>query len=656
MKQNKLNKTSGVELSAKNVNTENQQVNAQTMFSDKHVENLLVKETSEKEPETIMKLNLEPEQKEIQLSDAGSEAPTMDIDVSYIDYSGLTKYELIQKFKQLLSECEITYLKNDVENIKINFLKKHKAENEERRKKFIEDGGVIEEYTAKDDPLEEEFKQLYKDYRERRSELGKFLEEQKIQNLKLKYEIIESIKELINKPESLQHTFEEFHLLQNKWKQVGFVPQKEVKQLYDSFEFTVQNFYDWVKLNNEARDMDLCRNLDAKIELCEKVESLLLETNIRKAFGELQVLHERWREIGPVLPDKKEEIWIRFHEATSKIHKIHQEYYLKKKEELEGNLNAKTILCEKAEEIASKIYTHHKEWEKTTKDFIELQQVWKTIGRVPKTENNAIFKRFKDANERFFSAKKEYYRLINEDENNNLQLKTDLCLKAESIKDSSDWKKTTNDFINLQKEWKKIGQVPRRISQEIWNRFKVACNDFFERRAAHFSTINDLLEENFMKKEQLLESIEKYQFTENSDEDLKNLKQFQKEWVEIGHVPENKKINLNNHYRQAINKSFDSLKVDDKKKENIKFKIHIENILKQQNAHDRLKMEREKLIKKLNQIEAELKVLENNIGFFSKSNNSDILLKDFSSKIETAKKEAAIIKEHVKYLDSIKKD
>jgi len=454
----------------------------------------------------------------------------------------------------------------------------------------------------------------------------------------------------------LQHTIEDFHNLQDKWRTIGIVPQNEMKTLYDSYHFTVQEFYNWLKLNKEAREIDFRRNLDSKIELCEKVESLIIEKDVRKAFNELQILHERWREIGPVSPDKKDEIWQRLHEATTQIHKNHQEYYLKKKEEYEGNLNAKTILCEKAEEISSKVYNRYKEWENGTNDFIELQQVWKTIGMVPKSENTKIFKRFKDASDSFFAAKKEFYKLIMEEENNNLQIKTDICLKAESLKDSNDWKRTTNEFIQLQKEWRRIGPVSRKFSDKIWNRFRVACNEFFENKNKHFSTIDGLLNENLKKKEQLIENINNYTYTENCEEDLNNLKQFQKEWVEIGLVPENKRSIIQEKYKKTINNAFNSLKVDDKKKENIKFKMRIENIMQQQDSHDKLYFERETLTKKLNQIETELKTLENNIGFFSKSKKSESLLKDFTLKIEDGKKESSIIKEHIKYLDNIIKN
>lgn len=656
MEQNELNQNSTDNFSTENTSLE---PNAE----GKSLENNQEGKTSKNVINSIFNLQIENEVKIDSISSENliNESDSYKIqnieeEESFNDYSSLTKLELIQKFKLILSEGQITYLKNEIENIKINFYKKHKAENEELRKKFIDEGGDLEKYTQEPDKVEEEFKQLYKDYRERRNELTKTIEEQKASNLKIKQEIIVSIKELINKPELLQHTIEDFHILQDKWRKTGIVQQKEMKALYDSYHFTVQEFYDWLKLNKEAREIDLRRNLESKIELCEKVESLIIEKDIRKSFGELQILHERWREIGPVSPDKKDEIWQRFHEATTKIHKNHQEYFIKKKEEYEGNLNAKTILCEKAEELSSKIYKRFKEWENATNDFIELQQVWKTIGMVPKAENSKIFKRFKSASDSFFDAKKEFYKIVMEEENNNLQIKTDICIKAESLKESTDWKKTTNELIQLQKEWKKIGPVSRKISDKIWNRFRAACNEFFENKNKHFSTIDGLLDENLKKKEKLIETINSYTYTDNSETDLNNLKQFQKEWVEIGHVPEDKKNIIQDKYRKAINNAFNSLKVDDKKKENIKFKMRIENIMQQQDSRDKLYFERETLNKKLHQIEAELKTLENNIGFFSKSKNSESLLKDFTTKIEESKKESSIIKEQIKYLDNIVKN
>jgi len=389
--------------------------------------------------------------------------------------------------------------------------------------------------------------------------------------------------------------------------------------------------------------------------LCEKAESLILEKEIKKAFSELQILHERWREIGPVTPDKKDEIWQRFHNATTQIHKNHQDFFLKRKEEHEGNLKAKTLLCEKAEEISSKVYKRFKDWEKATNDYIELQKVWKTIGMVPKAENNKIFKRFKDASDSFFASKKEFYKLIIEEENNNLQLKTDICIKAESIKDSNDWKKTTNELINLQKEWKKIGPVSRKDSDKVWTRFRAACNTFFENKEKHFNSIDGMLDDNLKKKEELIEKIKSFKYSDNSEEDLNYIKQIQKDWLEIGHIPENKKIETQDKFKLAINEAFNSLKIDDKKKENIKFKIKIDGILLKQSAKDILQNERDQLLKKLHQTEADIKTLENNIGFFSKSKNSENFLKEFNTKIESGKKESTALREQIKYLDNLLK-
>lgn len=575
--------------------------------------------------------------------------------ISVIDYSSLTRNELVNKFKQLLSESEIENLKNEVENIRINFYKKHKAGNEEKRKKFIEAGGNIEEYQISSDPLEEEFNDLYKGYREQRNEITKTIEEQKKSNLAVKEEIIESIKELINKPESLQNTFAEFNMLQEKWRNHGLVPQSEMRRLYEAFNFSVQSFYDWVKLNNEARDLDFKRNLEAKIELCERAETLIFESDVRKAFGELQILHERWGETGPVVPEKRKEIWERFHDATVKIHKNHQEFFIKKKEEYEGNLQAKTLLCEKAEETASKVYTRFRDWEKATNDFIELQQVWKTIGMVPKSENAGIFRRFRVANDRFFEAKKEYMKTVSEGENNNLQRKTDLCIRAESLKESTDWKKTADEIMWLQKEWKRIGPVPRKVSDKIWTRFRTACNEFFERKTKHFDSLEGLLEDNVKIKMQIIEKLQNFESTGDNKNDLLTLKKLQKEWIEIGHIPPDKRKELQELFRKSVNHVFDILNLDDKKRESTRFRMYVDDLLEKPDSGEVIIRERESLSKKLRQVEADLKVLENNIGFFSKSNKTEALLKDFVIKIEAGKKEAEIIKEQIRYLDSVKK-
>ena len=375
------------------------------------------------EVEPIFQAQIE-EEPIIENENPSEEDDISDVIMKYpvIDYSSLNKQELIDKLKELLTQANIAQIKNEVEQIKTHFYKKLKQENDELKKKFLEEGGKNEDFQAKEDSLEPVFKEIYNAYRDKRQELIQEIEKQKLENYQKKLDIIKKIEELTTKPESLKSTMDEFHELNRQWKEIGVVPQQYVKDIYNKYNLARDNFYNWLKLNKEARDYDLKRNLEAKIELCEKAEQLILEDDVIKALGQLQILHERWREIGPVYPDKKEEIWERFKEATHKIHKNHQEFFNKRREEEENNLKAKTILCEIAEEIAEKTYTRYKDWEESTKQMIDLQQRWKTIGMVPKAHNASIYKRFRTALDQFFAAKKEFYTVKNEEENKNLQL------------------------------------------------------------------------------------------------------------------------------------------------------------------------------------------------------------------------------------------
>ncbi len=626
--------------------------NDQTNMNDKEMNDDVMNVASETEP--VFQAQLEEEI--VEEIPAGEPEDISDVIMQYpvIDYASLSREELIEKFKQLLGQGNITDKKNEFEQIRTHFYRKMKQEIDEKKKQLLKEGNEVA-IENEPDKLEPVFKELYEAYKEKRSEIIAEIEKQKQENYKKKLEIIEKINELTTRPESLKTTMDEFRDLNEQWKSIGVVPQHLVKDLYNKYNLARDNFYNWLNLNKEARDYDLKKNLEAKIELCEKAEQLILEQDVVKALGQLQILHERWREIGPVYPDKKEEIWQRFKEATHKIHKNHQEFFQRKREEEENNLKAKTILCEIAEEIAGRVYTRYKEWEEATKQMIDLQQRWRTIGMVPRSENAAIYKRFRAALDQFFDAKKEYYAQKAEEENRNLQLKTDLCIRAEAIKDSTDWKRTTTELINLQKEWKKIGPVPKKDSDAIWKRFRAACNEFFERKANHFNSIENLLHENLSKKEELLSQLEQFEFTDNPEEDLAKLKHLQKQWFDIGPVADNLQEEIQQRYKQAVQKIYNNIKIDEKKRSLLGFKLKIESLLNTPNYQEKIKFERNQLAKQLHKIENDLKVLENNIGFFSKSKNAEDLIKEFARKIEEGRKQADALKEQIQYIDNLMK-
>ncbi|MDP4187898.1 MAG: DUF349 domain-containing protein [Bacteroidota bacterium] len=569
------------------------------------------------------------------------------------DYSGYSEEELVKILSNLVSTKNVEEIRKDVESIKVHFYKKHKAKIEQKRKEFVEGGGQLEDFKVEDDPSELAIKEIFKKYKELKSEFNKKLEEEKQTNLATKYKIIDDIKELINRKESINQTFQEFRELQKKWHNIGLVPQQNMNNLWESYHHTVEMFYDFIKINKELRDLDFRKNIEAKIGICEKVEELLLEPSVVKAFNQLQKFHEQWREIGPVAPEMREAIWERLKEATAKINKRHQEYFEELKESQKKNLESKTVLCEKIEEINNLEINNHVVWDEKTKEIIEIQKLWKTIGFAPKKENNKIYLRFRNACDIFFSRKRDFYAKNKEVQTNNLQLKTDLCIQAEALQNSTEWKKTTEDLINLQKRWKEIGPVPRKYSDTIWKRFRAACDIFFKNKAEYFSGVDSKYEENKQKKLDLISRIGNYQLSEKVEENFDKLKEFQREWSEIGYVALRDKEEIQTKYRESINKLFDSLKIDESKKNLLKFKNKIDNLSAQHQNNHKLNQERDKFMNRLSQLQNDIVTLENNIGFFAKTKNAESMINEVNQKIENSKKEIKMLKEKIKMIDNL---
>lgn len=569
------------------------------------------------------------------------------------DYTVISREELVDRLKYLIEHRAIQKIRNEVESIKLNFYKKHKAEFERKRKEWVDAGGDIEQFEAPVDPMEPQIKELLRQYRDKKSAYNRDLENHKQTNLEKKQGLIEEIKELVNRNESVNQTFQDFKELQQRWREIGPVPQANLNDLWETYHHHVQNFYDYVKINNELKDLDLKRNLEEKILLCEKAEELLLEPSIVVAFNKLQKLHNSWREIGPVPNENRTEIWERFKEVTTAINKRHQEHFEGLREEQKANYEAKKALCESAEELASRVISSAKEWNKSSKEMIELQKVWKTIGFAPKKDNNKIYDRFRAACDTFFNSKREYYHDAREDQQNNLQLKVDLCVQAEALKESTEWKKATEELISLQKRWKEIGPLPRKHSDEVWKRFRAACDYFFERKSKHFATVDSKYEDNLKAKEELIAEIVAFKGSENVEASLKVLKDFQRRWAEIGFVPLKKKDELQKQYREALNKHFEDLKIDNSKKNILKFKTKIDTIHGNPRMENKIRFERDKLFNQLKQLENDIVLWENNIGFFAKSKNAEQLIKDVERKIEKARADLKLIEEKIRMIDSM---
>jgi hypothetical protein len=595
----------------------------------------------------------ETEEEDLLISESPDEEEERSLPPSQIDYSILSKAQLIKEFEFLLESRHVNAIRNEVENLKVNFYKRHKMEMEKKRKKFYDEGGAVDAFQPEEDELELRFKELYKEYRRLKAVHNRELEDQRMDHLKQKQQILEELKDLVNRKEDVNKTFQEFRELQKKWHATGMVPQQSVKDLWENYHLYVEQFYDHIKINKELRDLDLKKNLEAKISLCEKAEELLLDPSIINAFRVLQRYHDQWREVGPVPHDQKEAIWERFKEITHQINKKHQEHYDNLRDTQRKNLEAKTLLCEKAELIGSSEIKSVQDLDKLTREMLDLQRMWKSIGFAPKKDNNKIYQRFRAACDVFFTKKREYNAVNKEAMGENLQKKLDLCLQAESLQTSTDWKRTTDELISLQKKWKEIGPVPRKYYDSLWKRFRQACDNFFNKKSEYFSTIDTKYEENLKKKLDLIERIGKFDGSGDVNAALNKLKDFQREWSEIGFVPIKDKEETQKKYRMALDKHFENLKLDDQRKNLLRFKYKLEGLSTKPNVSNKISFEREKYVTKLKQLESDIVLWENNIGFFAKSKNADAMVKEFQQKIEQGKAQIKLLEEKINLIDDM---
>ena len=574
-------------------------------------------------------------------------------DIAPSGFHSMEKDELLKVLEELVDSKPVQGIRNDVEAIKVCFYKRHKADIEQKRKRFMQEGGDAEAFEPGEDPAEVRFKEIYRRYRHSKAALNRSMEQSRQSNLEEKLRVIDDLKELVSSNEDINLTFPEFRKLQKRWHEIGMVPQQNLKDLWDTYHHHVETFYDHIKINKELRDLDLKKNLEIKIELCEKAEELLLESNIISAFRQLQKYHDQWRETGPVPRDQKDVIWERFREITHQINKKHQEHFDNLKEAQKKNLETKTSLCEQAEAIYEIQFENFQQVEKLTREMISLQRTWKTIGFAPKKDNTKIYQRFRNVCDRFFSRKREFNAQNKEYLSENLQKKLDLCVQAETLKESTDWKRTSDELITLQKRWKEIGPVPRKHYDSIWKRFRAACDHFFDRKSEFFSNMDSRYEDNLKKKLEMIEKIENFRFGGNLDENLNTLKEYQREWVSIGFVPIREKEQIQKRYRAALDKHFEGLKMDENKKSLMKYRHKLEGVKEKPNSMNKLRFEREKFLNRFKQLESDITLWENNIGFFAKSRSADATIREFREKIESGKKQMELLEEKIRLIDEL---
>ena len=566
-----------------------------------------------------------------------------------VNYSEKNLAELVKLFEELVQNEERMKMSKEAESIKAAFykrLQKEKADaglvSSEAVESLEDIEDVADEVAASsevsDNPfaeIERGFKEIYNTYRKERAEYNRQLEKERENNLALKEAVIADLKALLEKQEDVNATFPEFREIQNRWRAIGPVPAQSYRNVNETYQLYVEQFYDMVKINRELRDLDFKKNLEAKEEFCALAEKLADNPNVIEAFRELQKLHEQWKEFGPVAKEFRDQIWDRFKAATAVINKKYQAFFEGQKEQQAENLAKKTVLCEKVEEIADREVSDSNQWNAFSKEIEDIQKEWRTIGFASRKENQKIYDRFRAACDKFYARKRDFYNDYKDSINQNLEKKISLCEAAEALKSSTEWKKATDQFIALQKQWKEIGAVPRKKSEQLCKRFRAACDEFFAERDKNAKPENDFYG-NLKAKQRLVEEIKAYVLTGDDVADSEAMKAFQARWQEIGFVPFKEKDNISQAYKTAIQEKFPSKD---------------RNARRGRASRPQLS-EKDRLIQKYNQLEQDVVTYENNIGFFSMSKNSEPLIKQMQERIDAAKAELKSLADQIRTLDA----
>ena len=564
-----------------------------------------------------------------------------------------TKKEILARLKEIGANKEFSN-KEEIDHLKTSFYKIHIAEREARLKEYLNDGGDPEKYQIVSDEDENIFKAEMAVIRENRTKIFQQQEAEKQENLEKKLEIINKIKAMATSPEQANKSYAEFKELQQQWKEIKAVPANKASELWRSYQLYVEQFYDLLKLNIEAREYDFKKNLELKTKLCESAEKLAEEQDVISAFHQLQELHQQYREIGPVAKDLRESIWTRFKAASTVINKRHQQHFESLRAKEEDNLARKTELCEKAEAIAKEENKGASDWEKHTKEIIALQAEWKTIGFAPQKMNVKISERFRGTCDDFFGRKAAFFKELKESFAANVEKKKALIEKARSMSDSTDWKSTGDKFIALQKEWKTIGSVPKKIGDQLWNDFLEACNKFFAARNAANAGVHNEERANLEKKRSIIAKLRDFT-TEGVENVQEKIQQLVEEYNAVGHVPYKEKDNVYNEYHAVLDKLYKELNISSTRRKLDNFKTNLKNVAKR--GEDALDNERGRLMRRYDQLRQEIQTYENNLGFLtasSKKGNS--LVDEMNRKVQKLKDDMELVKQKIKAIDAEQAD
>lgn len=590
---------------------------------------------------------LENTNEEVVSEELTSETPTPSK-----DYSALTIDELMTEVNELIKSEDVFSNAKTIDIIKSVFYKKVNAEKEQKKAEFLADEGVEEEFSYTH-PSEKEFKTLFNSFRKKKHDLREKIESDYIKNHKIKTTIIEDIEALINTEETLKGTFEKFKALQEKWRNTGEVSIGYRNDVWKSYHYQVERFYDYVKINNELRDLDFNKNYEKKLQICEATEALLKEKSINKIHNDLQELHQKWKEIGPVKRELREEMWERFKNASRELHKKRNDHYVELKERGAQAFKNKQEICQQINELSNEGADSHNAWSKLTEKVQELEAKWKKEGGLKKEDNKEAWKTLRESLSSFYAKKNEFYKAKKVENKEIVNAKTKLCEKAEELIQSEnvDWKHHSQQFIKLQDDWKKSGHLPKGLSDKLWNRFKKAVNTFYKNKKAFFADLDKEKADNLKLKEELLEKVKAYALTDNNSSNFESLKQFQKEWYAIGNVPRDN-FDIENTFKKTIDGFYSKMKVDKKELENVRFNSKLER-LKEKSNPIALDKEKHFLRTKINDLQKEINQYETNISFFGNSKGADKLKQQVLKKIQNGYDSIEELKAKIKLINSI---
>lgn len=556
------------------------------------------------------------------------------VEAAAVNYQEMSIQELVEAFETFATSEDRMQRAKEADAIKSAFYKKLiKAKAE---------AGIDPESTEENPfvEVEEGFKAYYNAFKKERAEYNSQLEAEREKNLSLKLAVIEDLKALLEKQEDINVTFPEFRGIQDRWKAIGPVPAQNFRNLNDTYQLYMEQFYDMVNISRELRDLDFKKNLEAKTALCEEAEALAAKDNVIEAFRELQKLHEQWKDLGPVERQFREEIWDRFKAATAIINRAYQAHFEGLKDQQEANLAAKTTLCEKVEAIVAGEISSSNAWNSFTKEIEEIQKEWKQIGFASKKDNQKIYDRFRAACDVFFTRKKQFYSEVKDSINSNLARKIAICEQAEALKNSTEWKKTADALVELQKQWKEIGAVPRQKSEALWKRFRAACDEFFAERDKQPKGENDFYG-NLKAKTRLIDEIKAYVLTGNEDEDASAMNSFMERWQAIGFVPFKEKEKIGLAFKEAISK----------------FRAGRSSRGERRARPSQAPLsEKDKLVRKYKALEQDIVTYENNMGFFARSKNAEPLIRQMEERIAAAKAELKAIEAEIRAQESAAED